>query len=76
MGIVGELAHIANESVIGAVEVAKITGFTQLATEAIAAFNDSFVATALIGGIIMMIVAVIVFFLIPKSLDITKQRHH
>lgn len=60
-GIVGELAHIANESVKGAVEVAKITGFTQLATGAIAAFNDSFVV-ALIGGIIMMIVAVIVFF--------------
>ncbi len=75
-GIVGELAQVANESVIGAVEVAKITGFTQLATEAIAAFNDSFVATALIGGIIMMIVAVIVFILIPKSLDITKQKHH
>lgn len=75
-GIVGELAHVANESVIGAVEVAKMTGFDQLATEAIAAFNDSFVAAALIGGIIMTIVAVIVFFLIPKSLDITKQEHH
>lgn len=72
-GIVGEFAQIANESVVGAVEVANITGFTQLATEAIAAFNDSFVTTALIGGIIMMIVAVIIFFLIPKSLDITKQ---
>ena len=59
-----------------AIEVSKITGFTQLATDAIAAFNDSFVAAALIGGIIMMIIAVIVFFLIPKSLDITKQNHH
>jgi DHA2 family multidrug resistance protein-like MFS transporter len=75
-GIVGELAHIANESVVGAVEVAKITGFTKLATEATAAFNDSFVITALLGGIIMMIVAVILFILIPKSLDITKKDHH
>lgn len=75
-GIVGELAHVANESVVGAVEVAKITGLTQLATDAIAAFNDSFITAALIGGIIMMIVAVIVFFLIPKSLDITKQGDH
>ena len=76
IGIAGELAQVANESVVGAVEVAKIMSLPQLATEAIAAFNDSFITAALIGGIIMMVVAVIIFFLIPKSLDITKQENH
>lgn len=75
-GIVGELATVAKESVVGALEVANVTGLTKLATEATAAFNDSFTITALIGGIIMILVAIVIFILIPKSLDITKQNHH
>jgi len=73
-GIVGELASIANESAISAIEVANSASVTQLANEAVIAFNDSFVMTALIGGIIMLVVAIVVFILIPKSLDITTQK--
>ena len=58
-----------------------MTGFTLLATEAIAiaAFNAFFIVTAIIGGIIMRFVAVIVFFLIPnrwilRSKDITNKQ--
>lgn len=72
-GIVGELANIANESVMGAVEVASLTNLTELAAKGMEAFNDSFVAVALIGGIIMLFVSLIVYILIPKSLDITKK---
>lgn len=75
-GIVGDLAYVANESVVGAVEVAKATGLTKLATEATAAFSDSFVLTALIGGVVMIVVAIVIYILIPKSLDITKAEHH
>ncbi|OXT09755.1 hypothetical protein B9K06_27230, partial [Bacillus sp. OG2] len=59
------------ESVVGAVEVAKATGIKQLANEAVTSFNDAFVATALVGGII---ISIVVYLLIPKSLDITKQK--
>ena len=67
-GIVGDLAHVAEESVVGAVEVAKATGIKQLANEAVTSFNDAFVATALVGGIIMIIISIVVYLLIPKSL--------
>lgn len=73
-GIVGDLAHVAEESIVGAVEVAKATGIKQLANEAVTSFNDAFVATALVGGIIMIIISIVVYLLIPKSLDITKQK--
>jgi DHA2 family multidrug resistance protein-like MFS transporter len=73
-GIVGDLAHVAEESVVGAVEVAKATGIKQLANEAVTSFNDAFVATALVGGIIRIIISIVVYLLIPKSLDITKQK--
>ena len=73
-GIVGDLAHVAEESVVGVVEVAKATGIKQLANEAVTSFNDAFVATALVGGIIMIIISIVVYLLIPKSLDITKQK--
>ncbi|MEB6118604.1 QacA/B family quaternary ammonium compound efflux MFS transporter [Mammaliicoccus sciuri] len=73
-GIVGELAHVAEDSVVGAVEVAKSTGIKQLASDTVTSFNDAFVATALVGGIIMIIISVVVYILIPKSLDITKQK--
>ena len=73
-GIVGDLAHVAEESVVGAVEVAKATGIKQLANEAVTSFNDAFVASALVGGIIMIIISIVVYLLIPKSLDITKQK--
>ena len=54
---------------MGAVEVAKATGIKQLANEAVTSFNDAFVATALVGGIIMIIISIVVYLLIPKSLD-------
>jgi DHA2 family multidrug resistance protein-like MFS transporter len=73
-GIVGDLAHVAEESVVGAVEVAKATGIKQLANEAVTSFNDAFVATALVGGIQVIIISIVVYLLIPKSLDITKQK--
>lgn len=74
-GIVGPLAELANESLVGALEVSAQTGVVELATEAASAFSDSLVTTGLIGGIIMIVVTIVVYVLVPKTLDITKQHH-
>lgn len=75
-GIVGPLAEMAKESVVGALEVSAQTGVAELATAAVSAFSDSLVTTGLIGGIIMLVVAALVFMMVPKTLDITKSHHH
>jgi DHA2 family multidrug resistance protein-like MFS transporter len=51
------------------------TGVFDLATKATSAFDDSILGIGLVGGIILVTIAIIVFALIPKGLDITSQRH-
>ncbi|WP_247741112.1 MFS transporter [Cohnella sp. LGH] len=75
-GIAGPLAELAKESVVGALEVSTQLGVAELAAAAVSAFNDSLAMAGLIGGIIMMAVAVVVYVLVPKTLDITKSQSH
>ena len=72
-GIVGEAATVANESVVGALEIASQLHLTELATTATAAFNDSISIASAIGAGIIILAAVTVFMLLPKTLDITTQ---
>ena len=74
-GISGPLAELAKESIIGALEVSAQMGIAVFAAEAVSAFNNSLVTTGLIGGIIMIVIATVVFMLVPKTLDITKEHH-
>jgi len=75
-GIAGPLAELAKESVVGALEVSAQLGVAELAAAAVSAFNDSLAMAGLIGGIIMMAVAVVVYVLVPRTLDITKSQSH
>ncbi|KAB2328914.1 MFS transporter [Bacillus mesophilum] len=70
------LASYANESVIGAIEVSAQTGIIELAAKAQTAYSESLVATGIIGGIILISSAIMVFLLIPKSFDLSKENHH
>ncbi|OXS56979.1 QacA/B family quaternary ammonium compound efflux MFS transporter [Cohnella sp. CIP 111063] len=74
-GISGPLAELAKESIVGALEVSAQMGIAGFAAEAVSAFNNSLVTTGLIGGIIMIVIATVVFMLVPKTLDITKEHH-
>lgn len=75
-GVTDALAEFANESVVGALEVSAQTGIAGLAERATAAFSNSLVSTGLIGGVILVAVSIVVFLLIPKSFDLSKQAHH
>lgn len=75
-GITGQIATDATESLVGALAVADRTGSTTLSATAIDAFVTGLGEASLIGGIIMIAVAVVVHNLVPKSLDITTHGAH
>lgn len=72
-GLNTDLAGLSNESIAGALEVSKIVEMPELAHQAILAFNNSFITTALIGGLIMIGIAIVIYLMIPKSLSITDE---
>lgn len=74
-GIDADMAAMANESLVGALEISQRIGLTALAGEASAAFSESLVTTGLIGGIIMLAAATLVYMLVSPTLDITKHQH-
>ncbi|WP_078843232.1 MFS transporter [Streptomyces albus] len=78
-GAAGEQAaaavDAAEESLGGALEVAHQIGSAELATRAQQAFTESFTHIGLVGGVTLLAVAVLVFALIPRGLDITRQQH-
>lgn len=74
-GVTGELAKVSNESVIGAQAVSAQAGLSDLATKAVDAFNGSIAIASLAGAVMIITAAIIIFFMIPKSLDITEQQH-
>lgn len=63
----------ALDSYGGAVSVAQETGVTELITEGSLAFTDSFVLAIVVGGVIMLCVAALAYFLTPKGLQITEE---
>lgn len=62
----------ARQSLSAAEEIAQATGVAELLTESTLAFSDSIVFASLAGGMALLIVAPIVWKLIPKSLDIAE----
>lgn len=64
----------ALDSFGGAVSVAQETGANALVEQGSAAFTDSFVMAIVIGGVIMLCVAALVWFLTPKGLQITDEQ--
>ena len=54
-------------------EIARQLGLEQVYDAGVEAFNDSVVLTCLVGGIIILVVAVIVWALIPRDVKITDE---
>lgn len=65
----------AQQSFAAAVAIAEKTGIEELLREGSLSFTDSIIVTSFVGGIIMLIVAIAVFRLIPKDMDIVKTPH-
>lgn len=74
-GIDPDLAGQAKESLGAAVGISGELGAPQLAHDAGIAFTHSMQWTGIAGGIIMLVVAVTVFFLTPKSTDVSAASH-
>ena len=62
----------AQESLGGALEIASETGSTDLAVWAREAFSASLTQISLGGGVALLVAAVVVFVLTPRSLDVSQ----
>ena len=69
-GVDAGLAAQASQSYAAAVSIAREHGLDELASRATASFNGSVVLTSAVGGLIMVIVAVLVHRLVPRGLDL------
>ncbi|WP_166389583.1 MFS transporter [Nocardioides ochotonae] len=74
-GLPADLEAQAEDSLGGAVAVADAADLPGLATRAAEAFTDSLATTGVIGGLVMLAVAVVVYRTAPADLDITVQQH-
>jgi DHA2 family multidrug resistance protein-like MFS transporter len=70
-----DLDGAAGESLGAAIEIAAQTGQPALAEHARAAFTTAMADTSLIAGLVMLVVAAVVWGLADKDLDITRQQH-
>lgn len=70
----GALAESA-ESIGSATAISERTGSPGLRDAAVDAFNTSFLDTSLIGGLVLIAVAVAVYLLVPRRFDVTTQAH-
>ena len=68
-------ADAARESLGSAMELADRLGLPGVAAEAGDAFTSSMRMTFLVGGLLMLAVAGLVFRLVPRGTDITEQQH-
>ncbi|MGI5167259.1 MFS transporter [Spirillospora sp. CA-253888] len=76
-GVTGATAHQAQESIGGAMEIARHLGETgvRLADQAQAAFTGSLEWTGLAGGVLMLATALVVWRLTPRDLDLAEVQH-
>lgn len=72
MGLDGETIDYCKQSFAVAAEIVKETGIDQLFDLGVAAFNESIVITAIIGGVVTLVVAAVVWTLIPKGMSIVE----
>lgn len=69
------VASAAEESIGSAIAISHELGVPQLAQEASVAFTHSLQTTGIVGGLVMMAVAALVFFVTPKGTDIMATHH-
>ncbi len=65
----------AQESFGAAADIAAQTGVMELIAEGSVAFSNSLVTTAFAGGAIVLLMAAIVWRLVPANIDITEDKH-
>jgi len=73
MGLDSSLIDQCRESFATTALIADELGLPELFRRGVEAFDDSVVLTALAGGVVILVVAVIVRALIPRDVDITAQ---
>lgn len=74
-GLSKPLADAAQESLVGALSVARDLSLPDLAAQAVTAFNTGIVQASLAGGVIILLAAVVVFMMVPKDFDIAATEH-
>ncbi|MYR07951.1 MFS transporter [Gordonia sp. SID5947] len=74
-GLGPEVREHAQSSISSAIGVADELHIPELASAANRVFTDSLQTTGLIGGVIMFVVAAVVFVTTPKGTDISTQHH-
>lgn len=58
-----------------AAQIAQQTGAAELLREGAASFSESIIITSFAGGVVLLAVAIVVWKLIPRDLDITEGGH-
>ena len=74
-GLPAPLGTAAEDSLGAATAIAEQAGLPGLADQAGVAFTDALALTSLIGGLVMIAVAVVVLLTAPRGLDISQQQH-
>jgi DHA2 family multidrug resistance protein-like MFS transporter len=74
-GMPGSLATAAEDSLGAATAIADQAGLPALADRAGWAFTDALAVTSLVGGLVMIAVAVVVLLVTPRGFDIGQQQH-
>ncbi|KXO98219.1 MFS transporter [Tsukamurella pseudospumae] len=74
-GVDGATADAAGESLGAAMAIAEQAGNPEIARHAAEGFTASLQTTGLVGGVILLAVAIGVYALTPKGTDITVQAH-
>lgn len=72
MGLDSQIINEAKQSFAATVDISYAFDLPQLFTRGVNAFNDSLVLTCIIGGLIILVTAIIVWKLIPANLKITE----
>lgn len=71
MGVGEGAVDFAQESLVGALALAEQMHVPELADRAVQAFDLGIAQAALVGGVVMLIAAGLVFVLVPKGFDVT-----
>ena len=74
-GLPAPLGVAAEDSLGAATAIADEAGLPALADQAGSAFMDALATTSLVGGLVMIVVAVVVLVTAPRGLDVTQQQH-
>lgn len=71
MGLDGQLIGAAKQSFAATAEISNALDLPELFRRGVDAFNDSLVLTCMVGGLIILVTAIVVWKLIPANLKIT-----